>query len=410
MSGLTQHLQNLLKHEAAGGVLLMLAAVLALVLDNSPLSHLYDSLLTIPVALQVGALALEKPMLLWINDGLMAVFFLLVGLEIKRELLEGNLSSWRQAVLPALAAFGGMLGPALIYVALNFGDPTALRGWAIPAATDIAFAVGVLALLGSRVPTGLKVFILALAVIDDLGAILIIAAFYTAELSLTSLSVAGVCALVLLFLNLAGVTRLLPYILVGVVMWVAVLKSGVHATLAGVVIALFIPLRTRDAGTTPPLVRAEHGLHGFVALIVMPVFAFANAGVYLGGITLGDFVSPIPLGIAAGLIIGKQLGIFGFTWIGVRTGICRLPEGVTWMHVYGGSALAGIGFTMSLFIGTLAFDDPAHQAAVRIGVLSGSLISGLAGYTVLRLLKRTTTPMERQQSDAQDRPDPVHSP
>lgn len=409
MSGLTQHLQKLLKHEATGGVLLMLAAAAALVLDNSPFSHLYDSLLTIPVALQVGELALEKPMLLWINDGLMAVFFLLVGLEIKRELLEGNLSSWRQAVLPANAAFGGMLGPALIYIAFNFGDPAALRGWAIPAATDIAFAVGVLALLGSRVPTGLKVFVLALAVIDDLGAILIIAAFYTAELSLTSLSVAGICALVLLSLNLAGVTRLLPYILVGVVMWVAVLKSGVHATLAGVVIALFIPLRTRDATATPPLVRAEHGLHGFVALFIMPVFAFANAGVYLGDITLGDFVSPIPLGIAAGLIIGKQLGIFGFTWIGVRVGVCRLPEGVTWMHVYGASALAGIGFTMSLFIGTLAFDDPAHQAAVRLGVLSGSLVSGLAGYAVLRFLKRTTTPGERPEESVRSNPDPVHS-
>ena len=378
-------LSALLKHEAAGGVLLMLAAAAALALDNSPLAPLYDALLTIPVVVQVGALALEKPLLLWINDGLMALFFLLVGLEIKRELLEGNLSSWRQAALPALAAVGGMAAPALIYAALNADDPVALRGWAIPAATDIAFAVGILALLGSRVPAGLKVFLLALAVIDDLGAIIIIAVFYTADLSLFSLAIAGVSAAALLTLNLAGATRLLPYILIGLVMWVAVLKSGVHATLAGVVIALFVPLRTKDAASDPPpLVRAEHGLHGFVALFVMPVFAFANAGVHLGGLSFGDFLSPIPLGIAAGLLVGKQLGIFGLTWAGVRLGLCRLPEGVTWLHVYGASALAGIGCSMSLFIGALAFDDPAHQAAVRLGVLSGSLLSGIVGYAVLR--------------------------
>ncbi len=388
MSTRIGRLSALLKHEAAGGVLLMLAAAAALALDNSPLAHLYDALLTIPVVVQVGALALEKPLLLWINDGLMALFFLLVGLEIKRELLEGNLSSWRQAVLPALAALGGMVAPALIYAAVNADDPMALRGWAIPAATDIAFAVGILALLGSRVPAGLKVFLLALAVIDDLGAILIIAVFYTADLSLTSLAIAGACAAVLLALNLVGVTRLLLYILVGVVMWVAVLKSGVHATLAGVIVALFIPLRTGDASTTPPLLRAEHGLHGFVALFVMPVFAFANAGVHLGGISLGDVLSPIPLGIAAGLFFGNQIGIFGLTWAGVRIGVCRLPEGVTWLHVYGASALAGIGFTMSLFIGALAFDDPDYQAAVRIGVLSGSLLSGIVGCTVLRWFAR----------------------
>ncbi|MCY3670786.1 MAG: Na+/H+ antiporter NhaA [Alphaproteobacteria bacterium] len=385
MSSPLGRLTALLKHEAAGGVLLMLAAVAALALDNSPLAPLYDALLTIPMVVQISALVLEKPLLLWINDGLMAVFFLLVGLEIKRELLEGNLSSWRQAALPALAAVGGMAAPALIYAALNAGDPAARRGWAIPAATDIAFAVGILALLGSRAPAGLKVFLLAVAVIDDLGAILIIAVFYTADLSLTSLAIAAAGAAVLLALNLAGVARLLPYILVGLVMWVAVLKSGVHATLAGVVIALFIPLRTKDAASAPPpLVRAEHGLHGFVALFVMPVFAFANAGVNLGGFSPGDFLSPIPLGIAAGLFFGKQVGIFGLTWAGVRLGICRLPEGVNWLQVYGASALAGIGFTMSLFIGALAFGDPAHQAAMRLGVLSGSLLSGIVGYTVLR--------------------------
>ena len=391
-------LSALLDHEAAGGVLLMLAAAMALALDNSPLAHLYDALLTVPVVVQVGALLLEKPLLLWVNDGLMALFFLLVGLEIKRELLDGSLSSWRQAVLPALAAFGGMAAPALIYAAFNANDPVALRGWAIPAATDIAFAVGILALLGSRVPVGLKVFLLALAVIDDLGAILIIAVFYTADLSLISLAIAGAAAAALLALNLSGVTRLLLYILVGLIMWVAVLKSGVHATLAGVIVALFIPLRTDDASITPPLVRAEHGLHGFVGLFVMPVFAFANAGVHLGSLSFGDILSPVPLGIAAGLFFGNQIGIFGLTWTGVRLGICRLPEGVTWLHVYGASALAGIGFTMSLFIGTLAFEEPAQQAAVRIGVLSGSLLSGIVGYSVLRWLARGGNPAVRQET------------
>ncbi len=389
---LMSRLQDLLKHEAAGGVLLMLAAAAALILNNSPVAFLYDKLLTIPMVVEVGALSIRKPLLLWINDGLMAMFFLLVGLEIKRELLQGNLSSAQQATLPVLAAIGGMLVPALIYTGFNFGDPVAMRGWAIPAATDIAFAVGILALLGSRVPIGLKIFVLALAVIDDLGAILIIAMFYTAELSLASLAIAGVGTALLLTLNLSGVTRMLPYILVGTVMWVAVLKSGVHATLAGVIIAFCIPLRTRDTSVTPPLIRAEHALHGFVALIVMPVFAFANAGVSLGGITLDDFLSPIPLGIAAGLLIGKQLGVFGLTWVGVRLGLCRLPEGVTWLHIYGGSALAGIGFTMSLFIGTLAFEDPAQQEFVRLGVLSGSLISGIIAYSVLRWLTGPTAP------------------
>ncbi len=379
-----ERLQTLLKHEAAGGVLLMLAAVLALIMNNSPLAFLYDKLLDIPIVVQVGELSIKKPMLLWINDGLMAMFFLLVGLEIKRELVQGNLSSAQQAILPVLAAIGGMLVPALIYIAFNYNDPESIRGWAIPAATDIAFAVGILALLGSRVPIGLKIFVLALAVIDDLGAIIIIALFYTAELSLSSLAIAGIGTAALLALNLSGVTRMLPFVLVGTIMWVAVLKSGVHATLAGVIIAFCIPLRTDDDSTTPPLIRAEHALHGFVALMVMPVFAFANAGVSLAGITLNDFFSPIPLGIALGLLVGKQIGVFGFTWVGVRLGLCRLPEGVGWLQIYGGSALAGIGFTMSLFIGTLAFADPQQQEFVRLGVLSGSLISGIIAYSVLR--------------------------
>ena len=378
-------LMGLWRHEAAGGVLLMMAAALALLLDNSPLAWLYDGLLATPVVVQVGALLIDKPLLLWINDGLMAVFFFLVGLEIKREFLEGRLSSWRQAALPAVAALGGMVVPALIYIAVVGGDPEALRGWAIPAATDIAFALGVLALLGSRVPPALKVFLLALAILDDLGAIVIIALFYTADLSLVSLAIGSVGAAVLIAMNQLGVRRVAPYILIGLIMWVCVLKSGVHATLAGVIVALTIPLRVDKGSGAAPLVRLEHALHPWVLFFVMPVFAFANAGVALAGLTLADLLAPVPLGIALGLFLGKQLGVFGFAWFAARVGLCRLPEGITWMQIYGAALLAGIGFTMSLFIGTLAFADPDHATAVRLGVLSGSVLSAIAGYLVLRL-------------------------
>ncbi|MCG8692469.1 MAG: Na+/H+ antiporter NhaA [Minwuiales bacterium] len=375
----------LLHHDAAPGVLLMMAAAVALLLDNSPLAWLYDAILSTPVAVQIGALSIDKPLLLWINDGLMAVFFFLVGLEIKRELLDGRLSSWNQAALPAAAAVGGMVMPALIYVAFNYDDPTALNGWAIPAATDIAFTLGVLALLGSRVPTALKVFLLALAIIDDLGAIIIIAIFYTADLSLASLAIAAICTAVLMGLNFAGVRRIAPYILVGIIMWVCVLKSGVHATLAGVVIALTVPLRVPLGAEESPLHKLEHGLHPWVAFFVMPAFAFANAGVHLGGLSPADLLAPIPLGIALGLFAGKQVGVLGFTWVATRVGICRLPEGVSWVQIYGAALLAGIGFTMSLFIGALAFSDPEHASAVRIGVLTGSTLSAVVGYAVLRL-------------------------
>jgi NhaA family Na+:H+ antiporter len=380
-----QRLEELWRHDAAGGVLLMTAAALALVLDNSFLAWLYDGLLATPVVVQVGALLIDKPLLLWVNDGLMAVFFFLVGLEIKRELLEGRLSSWREAALPAIAALGGMVVPALIYLAIAGGDPTAARGWAIPAATDIAFALGVLALLGSRVPVALKVFLLALAILDDLGAIVIIALFYTADLSLTSLAIGGIGAAVLIAMNRLGVRRVAPYLLVGLVMWVCVLKSGVHATLAGVIVALTIPLRVDRDAEEAPLVRLEHALHPWVVFFVMPVFAFANAGVALGGLTISDMLAPVPLGIALGLFFGKQLGVFGFAWVAARAGLCRLPDGITWAQIYGASLLAGIGFTMSLFIGTLAFADPGHATAVRIGVLSGSILSAVFGYWVLRL-------------------------
>ena len=388
-------LAGLLRHDAAGGVLLMMAAALALVLDNSPLSWLYDSLLATPVVVQIGALSIDKPLLLWINDGLMAIFFFLVGLEIKRELIEGRLSTWQQASLPAIAAVGGMVAPALIYVAFNAGDPTAIRGWAIPAATDIAFALGVLALLGNRVPPALKVFLLALAILDDLGAIIIIALFYTADLSLASLAIGGIGAAILIAMNLSGVTRIAPYLVVGLIMWVCVLKSGVHATLAGVIVALTIPLQAHDAEGRSPLRRLEHALHPWVVFGIMPVFAFGNAGVTLTGLSLDDLIAPIPLGIALGLFVGKQIGVLGFAWVGSRLGLCQLPEGVGWMQAYGVALLAGIGFTMSLFIGTLAFADPEHAAAVRLGVLSGSILSAILGYAVLRLSAPFPTPQTR---------------
>lgn len=377
--------QAFFQHQAAGGIVLMIAAAVALILDNSALSWLYDRLLQTPVAFQIGALSLHKPLLLWINDGLMAIFFFLVGLEIKREILEGRLSNARQAGLPIVAAIGGMVVPALIYIGLNADDPTALRGWAIPSATDIAFALGVLALLGSRVPAALKVFLLALAIIDDLGAIIIIALFYTSELSPSVLAIAAAGVAMLSVLNYRGVSRTAPYLVVGLVIWVCVLKSGVHATLAGVVIALFIPIKAKDQPDVSPLKQIEHGLAPWVAFGVMPIFAFANAGVSLTGLQLSDLLSGIPLGIAAGLFIGKQIGIMGFVLIGVKLGLARLPQGVTWSHIYGASLLAGIGFTMSLFIGTLAFSDPEHASAVRIGVLTGSLLSALLGFAVLRL-------------------------
>lgn len=382
-------LSKLAHHEAAGGVLLMAAALLALVMDNSPLYWLYDRLLSTPVVIQIGALAIDKPLLLWINDGLMAVFFFLVGLEIKRELLEGELSSWRKASLPLLGAIGGMLVPALIYIALNADDPVSIRGWAIPAATDIAFALGILALLGSRVPVTLKIFLLALAIIDDLGAIVIIAAFYTAEISLVSLAIGLIGAAILVIMNRSGVTRTSLYLIVGTIMWVCVLKSGVHATLAGVIVALTIPLRAKNSLGQSPLHELESSLHPFVMYGVVPIFAFANAGVSLSGLSFSDLLAPIPLGIALGLFVGKQIGIFGFAWLGTRLRICHLPADITWSQLYGVSLLAGIGFTMSLFIGTLAFADPEHAKAVRIGVLSGSILSAVTGYLVLRLATRS---------------------
>jgi len=376
-------IKEFLKFEAAGGILLALAAVVALILANTPLYTFYDAFLSVPVSVQVGDLIIAKPLLLWINDGLMAVFFFLVGLEIKREALDGELSDLRKAMLPIIAAVGGMVVPAGIYVLLNLGNPGGLPGWAIPAATDIAFALGVLSLLGARVPTALKVFLLALAIIDDLGAIIIIAIFYTADLSVISLVLAAICLVALLTLNLAGVRRKTPFILIGVVMWVCVLKSGVHATLAGVALAFFIPL-AKDSEGESPLRTMEHALHPWVAYGILPLFALANAGVSFAGMGFGDLFAPVPLGIALGLFLGKQIGVVAFGFAAVRLGICRLPEGTNWLAYYGVALLTGIGFTMSLFIGTLAFSDPANLVGVRIGVIGGSILSGVMGYIVLQ--------------------------
>jgi len=375
---------NFMQHDAASGIVLLGAAFLALVLQNSPVSWLYDGLLGTPVTIGVGAIVVDKPLLLWINDGLMAIFFFLVGLEIKRELMVGELSTAKQAALPVIAAVGGMLVPALIYSWINWTDDVALHGWAIPAATDIAFAVGVLALLGPRVPTALKVFLLALAIMDDLGAIIIIAFFYTAHLSLEALALAGLGIAMLTVLNFRGVTRIAPYALVGVFIWLCVLKSGVHATLAGVATALAVPLTIPAGETQSPLVKLEESLHPWVAFGVLPLFAFGNAGVSLAGMTLEKVFSPIPMGIALGLFLGKPIGIMGFSLAAIGLKLAGKPVGSTWPQMFGISILAGIGFTMSLFIGMLAFVDAERAAEIRIGVLLGSITSAIVGYLILR--------------------------
>lgn len=377
-------IKDFLQKESTGGLLLVVAACIAMAIENSPLDFLYNALLDTPVSVQVGALVLHKPLLLWINDGLMAVFFFLIGLEIKREVTEGELSDPARLVIPAIAAVGGMLVPALVYIALNQGDPAALSGWAIPTATDIAFALGVLSLLGKRVPYALKLFLLTLAVIDDLGAIIIIAVFYSAELSTAALVIAASSLIILFMINRRGVTRIAPYILVGTILWVAVLKSGVHATLAGVVLAFFIPLHDPASGASP-LKYLEHTLHPYVAFAILPLFAFANTGIDFTGMGLSSLMHPVPLGIAAGLLVGKQIGVFGFSWIAIKLRLGKLPEGTGWLDLYGVAALCGIGFTMSLFISGLAAEQIGTGEMVdnRLGILLGSLLSAAIGYLVL---------------------------
>jgi NhaA family Na+:H+ antiporter len=379
-------IQTFMKLEASAGLVLMGVALFAMIAANSAISPFYNGFLETNVRMGVGAFEISKPALLWINDGLMAIFFFLVGLEIKREVLVGELSSLDKAILPVLAAIGGMLIPALVFVYFNWGGGVALSGWAIPTATDIAFALGILALLGPRVPVTLKVFLLAIAIIDDLGAIVFIAIFYTSELSVNALTLSMLGFALAVGLNRMGVQRMTPYLIIGIFMWVCVLKSGVHATLAGVLIAMAIPLKEKD-GDEALLLRAEHALHPWVAFLILPLFAFANAGVNLTGLSLADLAQPLPLGIAMGLFFGKQIGVFGATWIGAKTGLARLPEGVTWQHVYGVACLTGVGFTMSLFIGSLAFSDPETMNTVRVGVITGSLLSGIVGFIVLRTAK-----------------------
>lgn len=385
MPRIVNKIQDFLRYETSAGFILMFVALMALVANNSPLSGFYSSFLSTPVEVQFGAFEIAKPLLLWINDGLMAIFFFLVGLEIKREVLEGELSSFDKASLPIFAAIGGVIVPALVYLYFNISDPLMAQGWAIPAATDIAFALGILALVGSRVPVSLKVLLLAVAIIDDLVAIIIIALFYTQDLSLLALSYGGIGVAALFALNRMGIMRITPYALIGVFIWACVLKSGVHATLAGVVTALLIPLKAKEPTQSSPLHRAEHGLHIWVAFLILPLFAFANAGVSLAGITFADMLAPLPLGIALGLFLGKQIGVFSFSWLAVKAGLAKLPNDANWGQIYGIACLTGVGFTMSLFIGTLAFEGDETLNAVRLGVLMGSILSGVTGFTLLRV-------------------------
>lgn len=362
--------------ESAGGLILMAAALAALIVANSPLADTYVSTLHIKLA----GLSVEH----WINDGLMAVFFMLVGLEIKREMLVGQLSSWGQRALPGFAALGGMLVPALIYVAVNWGNAETLGGWAIPAATDIAFALGVLSLLGKRVPISLKIFLSALAIIDDLGAVIIIAFFYTTGLSVGMLLASLAVIVLLVVLNRLGVKKLLPYLIAGAFLWFFMLQSGIHATLAGVILALCIPLGNPDNEHSSPLLHLEEKLHPWVAFAIVPIFGFANAGVSLAGITPGNLVDPVPLGVALGLLLGKQIGVFGLAALAIRAGWAKLPEGSNWVQLYGVALLCGIGFTMSLFLGALAFPSNPHLVdEVKVGVLLGSVLAAIAGVVVL---------------------------
>ncbi|MDQ6998592.1 MAG: Na+/H+ antiporter NhaA [Mariprofundus sp.] len=385
-----------LKIESASGIVLISAAMLAVALANSPLSHLYDLLLNTPVEVRVGALHIAKPLLLWINDGLMAVFFFIVGLELKREMLIGELANMKAIALPGFAAIGGMLAPALIYISINGNNAAALEGWAIPTATDIAFALAVLTLLGKRVPLALKTFLVSLAIFDDIGAIIIIGIFYTSDVSTLSLIIAACSILALALLNKANVYKIMPYIFFGLIMWVAVLKSGVHATLAGVILAMFIPLKPDpDGDNYSPLKSLEHELHGFVAFGILPLFAFANSGLNLSAMGFGDLSHPVTLGIFFGLFIGKQLGVFTFAWLAVSMGLAKLPDHVNWSHIYGVSLLCGIGFTMSLFIGSLAFERSGDNLLFdeRLGIALASLLSALCGYFWLkRSLRQSSRP------------------
>lgn len=383
-------IEKFIQKESAPGILLIFATMLALLFSNTFMYPLYESFLHIPVEIRVGSLQLDKSLYHWVNDGLMAIFFLLIGLEVKREILEGHLSSLRQIALPSFAAIGGMAVPAAIYLMFNQNNPIAVNGWAIPTATDIAFALGILSLLGNRVPASLKIFLMALAIIDDLGAIVIIAIFYTTDLSTLSIAVALASVVVLIALNMFGVTKKSAYFIVGTILWISVLKSGVHATLAGVALAFTIPLNGTDENKQPisPLKDIEDGLLFWVMFFILPLFAFVNAGVNVTEISLYQMAGPVPLGIMLGLFVGKQLGVFGFSWVAIKLKWAKLPAGSNWLQLYGVSLLTGIGFTMSLFIVSLAFeDDQIFQYTDKLAILVGSLMSGVIGYWVLRKSK-----------------------
>ena len=384
MIAVSEALRNFFKDESAVGVLLIIATILAMLLSNSPLTYAYQDFLDIPVVVSIHEFTIAKPLLLWVNDGLMAIFFFMVGMEIKREVLEGSLSHVSKIVVPVFAAIGGMVVPALVYVAFNWGDPVGMQGWAIPMATDIAFALGVLSLLGKRVPAELKIFLLALAIIDDLGAIIVIAVFFGHGLSTSALAVSGFFIFVLMIMNWRGVTNNTAYILIGIIVWAAVLKSGVHATIAGVIVGLLIPLRNNRES----FYELEESLHGPVNYAILPLFAFVNTGVNFSGVSTKDFVDNVTVGIALGLFLGKQVGIFSFSLLAISLKLGKLPESLNLSHVFGVAILGGIGFTMSLFIGSLAFEC-AEGACInmtdeRIGILAGSLFSGVMGYLYLK--------------------------
>ena len=384
MAALRQSLLDFFKGESAVGVLLIIATVLAMILSNSTFAQAYQNFLDIAVVISFHEFTIAKPLLLWVNDGLMAIFFFMVGMEIKREVLEGSLSHISKIVVPAFAAIGGMVVPALVYVAFNWGDPVGMQGWAIPMATDIAFALGILSLLGKRVPAELKIFLLALAIIDDLGAIIVIAVFFGHGLSTSALATSGFFILVLMLMNWRGVTNNTAYILIGIIVWAAVLKSGVHATIAGVIVGLLIPLRNNQKSFH----ELEESLHGPVNYVILPLFAFVNTGVNFSGVSAKDFVDNVTVGITLGLFFGKQVGIFIFSLVAIVLKLGKLPEGMNLWHLYGVAILGGIGFTMSLFIGSLAFecagDACINMADERIGILAGSLFSGVMGYLILK--------------------------
>ena len=387
-------LQNFFTTEAIGGMLLLAAAIMAMILKNSAYGDNYSAFLETPVAVTIGvmdgALDIQKPLLLWINDGLMAIFFFMIGMEVKREILIGQFSDVKQTILPIIAGIGGIAVPAICYYLLTADNPEAIQGWAIPTATDIAFALGILALVGPGVPIALKLFLMTLAIIDDIGALAIIAFFFTSKLSITAIIVAGISVAALITMSMRGVTRLAPYIFVGLILWVLVLKSGVHATLAGVILGFCIPMGPREPGreTESPLQMLIHEVHPWAAFFILPLFAFANAGISLEGMKLADLFTGVPLAIMVGLFVGKQVGVFGFSWLAIKMKLCELPEGVSWQQLYGAAMLCGVGFTMSLFIGSLAFEEGGVLGTTRpdrLGIIAGSLLAGIAGFVVLKL-------------------------